>query len=339
MSGPPPFGMRWLAGDLVPQPAEVGIVSELVEAFIAAGGRMKPTADALNAKGFMTRRGSLWTDVAVARVLHQEGLHELVPENLWRRCEGLLAEREGPTPRPGRRSAHPLGSVVRCRCSGTMYLRGEALSAKYVCQDCRSKLPYQTLERTFLESLAQVAVSAQEVAAEMRDDPRAAEVRRAVPDRDVSLAEIWPTLDPAERRQLVDVLIGRIEVGEDEIRVVLAISDRFQAETEASQPNSSPSSRDLRTLRQTATRRTEAVREQRDAELPSPLSSQPRVAPKAYRIQQVAELLNLPKSTVYDLVRTGALSSVRTGSGNGGGVVLVPASAVTEFLESKRRRR
>jgi excisionase family DNA binding protein len=65
----------------------------------------------------------------------------------------------------------------------------------------------------------------------------------------------------------------------------------------------------------------------------------PAVAPKAYRIQQVAELLNLPRSTVYDLVRTRVLTSVRTGTGNGGGVVLVPASAVTEFLESKRRKR
>ena len=336
MSGPAPFGAMWQDGKLVPQPVETPVVAELIEAFVAAGGRMKVTASILNTKGFRTRRGGLWTDVAVARVLGQESLRGVVPENLWRQCESLLAERGA----QGRRSAHALGSAVRCRCLGRMYLRGEPPSAKYVCQDCRSKLPYQTLERTFLESLAQVAVSAQELAAEMKDDPRAAEVRRAVGDRDVSLAEIWPTLDPAERRQLVDVLIGRIEVGEDEIRVVLAISERFQAETEASQPNSSPSSRDLRTLRQTATKRTDAVREQRDAELPSPLSSQPPgVVPKAYRIQQVAGLLNLPKSTVYDLVRTGALSSVRTGSGNGGGVVLVPANAVTEFLESKRRRR
>ena len=49
--------------------------------------------------------------------------------------------------------------------------------------------------------------------------------------------------------------------------------------------------------------------------------------PKAYRIRQVAELLNCPTSTVYDMVRTGALASVRTGKGRGG-VVLVPAAAV-----------
>ena len=51
----------------------------------------------------------------------------------------------------------------------------------------------------------------------------------------------------------------------------------------------------------------------------------------------MADLLNLPRSTVYDLVRTGTLASIRTGKN--GRVVLVPASAVAEFLEEKKRRR
>jgi excisionase family DNA binding protein len=336
VSGPAPFGTRWQDGELVSQPAEVPVVVELIEAFIAAGGRMKAAAATLNIKGFRTRRGGRWTDVAVARVLGQEGLRDLVPESLWRRCEGLLAERGN----LGRRSAHPLGSVVRCRCQGRMYLRGEGSSGKFVCQECRSKHPSGVLEQKFLESLRSVVLSSQEVVAGLQDDPRAAEVSRAIGGREVSVAEVWPALEPAERRQLVDNLVDHIEVEEGQIRVVLAVPDRFQAETGASQPDSLPSSHDLRARRERPTRQQKAsLNRQEDGTAPGSPAVLPLSEPKAYRIRQVARLLNVPKSTAYDLVRTGVLASVRAATGNGRGVVLVPASAVTAFLEEKRRRR
>jgi excisionase family DNA binding protein len=326
----------WRDGKLVPQPAETPVLAELIEAYLAAGGRMKATAAMLNTKGFRTRRGGPWTDMAVTRVLGQQGLRELVPETLWRRSEGLLAERSA----QGRRSTHPLGGVVRCRCGGRMYLRGEGPSSKFVCQECRSKIPFEVLEGKFLESLGSVALSAQEVVAGLQEEPRAGELARALGSREVPVAEIWPALDPAERRQLVGVLVDRIEVGESQIRVVLAVPDRFQAENEASQPDSLPSSHDLRTPREGATSAQQASRNRRvDGAASGSPSVVPWNEPKAYRIRQVARLLNVPKSTAYDLVRTGVLASVRAGSVNGRGVVLVPASAVTAFLEEKRRRR
>lgn len=58
--------------------------------------------------------------------------------------------------------------------------------------------------------------------------------------------------------------------------------------------------------------------------------------PKAYRVSHVAELLSLPRSTVYDLTRTGVLRSIRTGTN--GRIVLVPAEAVAELLEKTGRR-
>jgi excisionase family DNA binding protein len=326
-------------GKLVPQPAETGVVVALVEAFIATGGRMKATAALLNGKGHVTRRGGPWTDVAVARVLRQEVLQELLPETLWGRCEGLLAVQGDSKRDPGRRPAHLLGGLVRCSCGGNMYLRGEGSAGKFICRDCRSKIPHDIVDRKLLESLNKAVMRSKEAVAEILDDPRSAEVARAVGDREVTIAEIWPSLDAVERRQLLDDLVAKVVVDHDEIKVHLCTPERFPAETEESPLNSSPSSHDLKTPRERSTRRMASVPEQPAREGHSDrLSQGPAVPPKAYRIHQVAELLNLPRSTVYDLVRTGALTSVRTGSGTGTGVVLVPANAVTEFLESKRRR-
>lgn len=54
--------------------------------------------------------------------------------------------------------------------------------------------------------------------------------------------------------------------------------------------------------------------------------------PKAYRVRQVAQLLNLPLSTVYDLVRRGEIPSIRLGNGRRA-LVLVPADALEEVLQ------
>ena len=290
MSGPAPFGTMWREGELVPQPVEAPLVAALVEAFLSSGGRMKPTAAALNARGFSTRRGVPWTDVAVARVLEQDGLRDLVPESLWRRCEGLLAGRGA----QGRRSAHPLGGVVQCRCGGRMYQRGEGPSGKFVCQECRAKIPHEVLELKFLESLGSVVLSSQEVIAEIQDDPRAAEVARAVGDREVSVAEVWPALDVSERRQLVDILVARLDVGEDQIHVVLAVSDHFQAETEDSLPDSLPCPRDLRTPGEKAT----------SAEM-SPTGDAVLLS-----ADEAARLLRTTRRAVYVMADRGALPGV-----------------------------
>ena len=84
--GPAPFGMRWNEGELVPDLAEAGVVRELVEIFVASGGRVKATSVALNAKAHRTRRGAEWSDTAVGRVLSNKGLADPIPMDLWRRC-------------------------------------------------------------------------------------------------------------------------------------------------------------------------------------------------------------------------------------------------------------
>jgi excisionase family DNA binding protein len=65
---------------------------------------------------------------------------------------------------------------------------------------------------------------------------------------------------------------------------------------------------------------------------PSPTNSERGEAPLAYRVTQVGKLLSLPKSTVYDLVRTGRLRSVQVGR-----IVLVPASELKRLLSFEPR--
>ena len=57
----------------------------------------------------------------------------------------------------------------------------------------------------------------------------------------------------------------------------------------------------------------------------------PSQEPRTYRVKQVAEMLNVPTSTVYAWVRTRSIGSVRVGKGRRR-LILIPASAVEEFL-------
>jgi excisionase family DNA binding protein len=330
MSGPAPFGTQWVDGRLMPDAAEVGIVRDLVEAFLNSAGRAKATATALNAKGLTTRRGTSWTDIAVARVIRNPALRDLVTEDQWKLLAELLHAREVPGAAPTRQSVHPLGGVVRCSCGGRMYLRGDGPAGKFCCRICRAKISQETLERLFVEGLADVELPVGEVVEASAGNPRAAELSRMLGGEPVAVSEIWPALDRDQARQLVELLVARIVVGRDEVSIGLAENGDSAPKSTPSPGNSLPSTHGSEPAARSSTRRS--------SEKSRPEEPTRRIVePKAYRISHVAALLDLPKSTVYDLVRTGALASIRAGTN--GGVVLVPASSVAELLEKKRGRK
>lgn len=62
-----------------------------------------------------------------------------------------------------------------------------------------------------------------------------------------------------------------------------------------------------------------------------PQSAKP-ISPIAYRVKQVAVMLNLPLSTVHDMVRRRTIESVRFGEGRKK-QILIPAKAIEEFIE------
>lgn len=57
--------------------------------------------------------------------------------------------------------------------------------------------------------------------------------------------------------------------------------------------------------------------------------------PFTYRVKQVAQMLNLPVSTIHDLIRRRVIESVRIGEGRRK-LVLIPAEAVRQLLERYR---
>ncbi len=59
------------------------------------------------------------------------------------------------------------------------------------------------------------------------------------------------------------------------------------------------------------------------------------IEPLAYRVRQVAVLLNLPVRTVYDMVRRRVIDSVRIGAGRRR-LTLIPAEAVDKLLAEYR---
>jgi len=219
-----------------------------------------------------------------------------------------------------------------------MYAVGTGPSGKYVCRGCRAKIPVETLERVFAESLASVEVLPGEVLDACTDNPRAVELPRRMGDATVTIGNVWALLAPHERQLFVDVAVSRVIVDHDSIRVVFALEADSSLESREFSPGALPSSYGSDSPGKTATAQGNALVQATRREAPQPPKETPGAEPKAYRIRQVAELLNCPTSTVYDMCRTGALPSVRTGK-DGGGVVLVPAAAVEAFLERKKRRR
>jgi len=338
MSAQVPFGLHRQDGRLVPDAVEAAIVREIVEAFLASGGRMKATANAINAKGYRTRQGSPWSDMAVARTLRVVSHDGVVPDVLRRRCLDLLQSRSDSSGAPGRRPIHYLGTVVHCACGGRMYLIGSGSAGKFVCRACRSKMAVGTLERIFEESTASVEVLPGEVLDACIDSSRAAELPRRMGDATVSVANVWSVMEPQEKQLFVDVAVSRVVVDRDRIRVVYALEADSGTESPPFSESALPSSYDSDAPRNTATAQGNGGSRPGQSPGPPAPAVSPGAEPKAYRIRQVAELLNCPTSTVYDMVRTGALASVRTGK-DSGGVVLVPVSAVEAFLERKKRRR
>ena len=50
-------------------------------------------------------------------------------------------------------------------------------------------------------------------------------------------------------------------------------------------------------------------------------------------MSQVARMLNVPRSTLYDWVRTGRLDTVRVGEGSRQ-MVLIPRTAIERFIDA-----
>jgi site-specific DNA recombinase len=187
-----PFGYRYQAGRIEPDPSEAP-VRKLVYELFAENKRKKTTARLLNERGLRTRSGHKFTDTTVARLITDptaKGEHRgnytknvgdgkawaLKPEHdwiltkvepivspeLWNRCNAFFEARRTTGERPARQAMHAFTGFVFCECSGKM--RVPTGSPKYICKACGNRIPKTDLDELFRDELKAYMTAPEKVA-------------------------------------------------------------------------------------------------------------------------------------------------------------------------------
>jgi site-specific DNA recombinase len=199
INGMSPYGFQWKDRKLVIEPDEAPVVRKAYDLFMQY--RRKGTvAKLLNAAGHRARKGALWSDTQVRRVLAESAIKGIYyfnrirkngpwkgiekPEEEWGRveCEPIISptvwdqvnliteEQLKLWKKPGKVPLHIFGNLTWCLCGGKMYARSD--SPKYHCRKCNRKIPTADLEAIFREELHAFFGSREKIAAHMSEAKR-----------------------------------------------------------------------------------------------------------------------------------------------------------------------
>ncbi len=179
IGGAPSFGFRFdKAHNRLVVDENEGPVRKLMYEIFAKCKRKRTTAKELNSRGYRTRKGQLFTDTTIDRLIRDttaKGIRRanytrsrgdkknwdlkpktdwifteceaIVSNELWNECNHLLDGQYRERQKPGRQSQYLLAGFISCRCGKKMYVFHT--NKKYLCKSCKSKISVEDIDEIF----------------------------------------------------------------------------------------------------------------------------------------------------------------------------------------------
>lgn len=202
-----PLGYRWQDGKLVIDEREASVRKLIYELFLKHR-RKKTVAKLLNDLGYRTRNGSLFSDTTIDRLLRDttakgfriiDGteikVEPIIAVELWERANNLLGKKQS------KPAVQLFAGIAFCQCGKKMFVPSSL--AKYVCLNCRHKIPIDDLEEIFVSQLAGFLIP----------------IDNGGQSEEINLADYWQYLNQKEKRIIIEQTLNKIIVGKTEIEI------------------------------------------------------------------------------------------------------------------------